>query len=71
MYGLISLYLGYAIYLVLFFRAKKRDAMSKKITIFLGIKLLILTLLYFLFFSDKMTKTERQERLQNLITNDK
>lgn len=71
MHGLIALYLGYAIYLVIFFRSKKRDFLSKKITIFLGVKLAILTLLYFAFFSEKMTKHERQERLQNLITNEK
>lgn len=68
MYGLISLYLGYAIYLVIFFRSKRRDALAKKITIFLGIKLVLLTAIYLVFFSEKMTKEQRQQNLQNLFT---
>jgi len=68
MYGLISLYLGYFIYLLFFFRSKKCDALAKKITIFLGIKLVLLTVIYFAFFSEKMTKEQRQQNLQNLIS---
>ena len=67
MYGLIALYLGYIIYLGLFFYSKKRDFLSKEITIILGIKLIILTFLYFFFFSEKMTKTERKENIYKLI----
>ncbi|MBU6141135.1 MAG: hypothetical protein KGP29_06250 [Proteobacteria bacterium] len=69
MHGLISLYLGYAIYLIIFFRLKKRTPLLKKITIFLGIKLLSLTLIYALFFSEKMTKSDRQEQVEKLIIN--
>ncbi len=67
MYGLIALYLGYALYLIIFIRSKKRDFLSKEITFFLGLKLVALTLLYFFFFSDKMTKLEREKNIQNLI----
>ncbi len=69
MYGLISLYLGYLIYLIIFFRFRKRNnSLYKKITIFLGVKLLFLTILYFVFFDNKITKEERQNDLQNLVT---
>lgn len=61
MYGLISLHLAYAIYLVIFFRTKKRNALYKKITILLGIKLVILTTIYFAFFSHKMTNQNIQK----------
>jgi len=71
MHGLIALYIGYAIYLAFFFRCKKRDFLSKKITLFLALKLVILTSLYFLFFNNKMTKLERQEKLQQLIITEK
>lgn len=67
MYGLLSLYLGYVIYLAIFFHYKKHDQLSKKITIFLGIKLIILTFLYFFFFSHKMTKVERMESFKTII----
>jgi len=70
MYGLVSLYIGYAIYLIVFFRFKKRDFLSKKIAIVLAIKLALLTLLYFTFFNNKMTKEQRIKNLHNLITND-
>jgi uncharacterized membrane protein len=69
MYALISLYIGYAIYLWMFFRAKKHDFFSKKIAIALGIKLAILTLLYFVFFNQKLTTSQRIENLHHLITN--
>ncbi len=68
MHGLISLYLGYIIYLVIFFRAKKRDGLYRKVTILLGIKLLLLTAIYLVFFSDKMTKEQRQQNLEQIIT---
>jgi len=69
MYGLLSLYLGYLIYLIIFFRSSKSgNSLYKKITIFLGIKLLFLTLLYFAFFDNKISKKERQENLEKLIT---
>jgi len=71
MHGLIALYIGYAIYLALFFCCKKRDFLSKEITLFLALKLVILTSLYFLFFNNKMTKQERQESLQQLIVTEK
>ena len=71
MHGLIALYIGYAIYLMFFFRSKNRDFLSKKITILLGLKLVILTSIYLLFFNNKMTKLERQEKLQQLIINEK
>jgi hypothetical protein len=67
MHGLISLYLGYIIYLIIFFRVKKRDSLYKKVTILLGIKLLLLTAIYLVFFSDKMTKEQRQSHIENLI----
>lgn len=67
MYGLICLYAGFAIYLIIFFRCKKTDFLSKKITILLGIKLTILTVLYFSFFSEKMIKEERKENFETLI----
>lgn len=71
MYGLIALYLGYAIYLIIFFRSKKTDFLSKKVTIVLGVKLLILTLLYFLFFDHKMTRDQRKENIQHVIIDKK
>jgi hypothetical protein len=68
MHGLISLYLGYIIYLVIFFRVKKRDGLYRKVTILLGIKLLLLTAIYLVFFSNKMTKEQRQQNLEQIIT---
>ncbi len=68
MYGLVALYIGYFVYLLIFFRAKKRDALGKKITIFLGLKLVLLTVIYLKFFNHKITKEQRQENLQNLIS---
>lgn len=67
MHGLIALYLGYAIYLIIYFHHKKPDFLSKKVTIFLGIKLIILTVLYFCFFNHKMTKEERTENIETII----
>ncbi len=67
MHGLISLYFGYFIYLFFFFRFRKRSALAQKITIFLGVKLLFLTLIYFAFFSQKVTKERRQENIKTLI----
>lgn len=68
MYGLLSLYLGYLIYLIIFFRSSKNgNVLYKKITIFLGIKLIFLTILYFAFFSHKMSKEQRQDNLEKLI----
>lgn len=69
MYGLITLYLGYIIYLVIFFRTKKHNFLYKEITIILGIKLIILTALYIFFFSHKMTKIEKTQKIQNIILN--
>jgi hypothetical protein len=71
MHGLISLYLGFLIYLVIFFRYHRRSAIARKITIVLGVKLLILTVLYFLFFAQKMTKEQRKESLEKIIINEK
>jgi len=67
MYGLLALYIGYVIYLIFYFRHKKPDSFAKKITIFFGIKLTILTLLYFFFFSDKMTKEQRKINIETII----
>jgi len=67
MYGLLALYIGYAIYLIFYFRHKQPDSFAKKITIFFGIKLLILTLLYFFFFNNKMTKEERKINIETII----
>lgn len=67
MYGLISLYLGFVIYLIIFFRSKKRDFLSKKVTIVLALKLVLLTVIYFYFFSEKMTKVERGKNLEKVI----
>lgn len=71
MYGLIALYLGYLIYLVIFFRSKKRDFLSKEVTIILGVKLVVLTIVYLVFFSEKMTKVEREKNIQKIIINQK
>jgi hypothetical protein len=68
MHGLIALYLGFFIYLIFYFRFKKKNALAKKITIFLAIKLLFLTILYLIFFSDKMTKEQRQKNIETIIT---
>ena len=67
MYGLLALYIGYIIYLIFYFRHKKPDSFAKKFTIFFGIKLIILTLLYFFFFSHKMTKEERKINIETII----
>lgn len=67
MYGLISLYLGYAIYLVIFFRSQKPTTFYKEVTIALGLKLIIITGLYFLFFSHNLTKIERKNNIEKLI----
>lgn len=67
MYGLLALYIGYIIYLILYFRYKQHDSFAKKITFFFGIKLIILTLLYFFFFSHKMTKEERKINIETII----
>lgn len=69
MHGLIALYLGYAIYLVIFFRSKEKNFLGKEITIILALKLVLLTAIYLLFFSDKMTKQDRQESVQKIIIN--
>jgi 4-amino-4-deoxy-L-arabinose transferase-like glycosyltransferase len=71
MYGLISLYLAYVIYLIIYFRSDKRDLLYKKITLILGLKLIILTSLYLAFFNQKMTKDERNNNIQNLILTEK
>ena len=68
MHGLIALYLGFFLYLIIFLHFKKRDALAKKITIFFAIKLLLLTALYFGFFAKKMTKEQRQKNIENIIT---
>lgn len=67
MHGLIALYLGYAIYLVVFFRYKNRDATARKITIFLAIKLVLLTIIYLLFFVDKMSPSARLQTFEQKI----
>lgn len=69
--GLLALYLGFLIYLIIYFRFlkanKKIDKLSKKITLFLGLKLIILTILYFAFFHHKMTKEERKNNIETII----
>jgi preprotein translocase subunit SecG len=98
MQGLIALYVGFFIYLILFFRYKKKkmdcfaDArndkierdcgnegaerenlnetqykMAKKITAFLAIKLIFLTILYFAFFAQKPSKQERQKNIEKIL----
>lgn len=67
MYALITLYFGYLVYLTLLFFYKKKDYLSKRIAILLAFKLIVLTVLYVLFFSQKMTKEERQKNLQTII----
>ena len=69
MHGLIALYFGYAIYLAIFFRCKRRDSLYRKITIVLTIKILLLTAIYLAFFKHKMTLEERQKHLQSIIIN--
>lgn len=69
MYGILALYLGYIIYLVIFFRCKNRSNLYRKITIFFGIKLALLTAIYLAFFNNKMTKEERQQHIQSIIIN--
>lgn len=68
MYALIALYIGFAIYLIIFFRFRKTDNLAKKITIFLAIKLVVLTIIYLLFFSEKMTQDQRQKNIKTIIT---
>lgn len=67
MYGLIALYIGFSIYLLFFFSFKKKDKIAKKITILLAIKLIFLTGLYFIFFSNKFTKIEKQNNFEEII----
>ena len=75
MYSLITLYSGYAVYLIIFFRkkksikktAKKNIFLYREITIILGIKLILLTLIYFYFFSNKMPKKLIYENLNQQI----
>lgn len=69
MHGLAILYLGYFIYLTIYFRYDAPTKLAKKITLFLGIKLLVLTAVYFAFFHHKMSKYERQQQLDKLIIN--
>lgn len=69
MYSLLALYIGFAIYLIVFFRFKKTDNFARKITIFLAIKLIVLTIIYFMFFNEKMTRDERQKNIEIIITN--
>lgn len=70
MYTLIMLYSGYFIYLAIFFRCKSKDRIYKKVTIILAVKLVILTILYLMFFSDKMTKEERIENLGKIFSSE-
>ena len=69
MHGLAALYLGYFIYLVIYLRCQKPSEMARKITIFLGVKLVILTAIYFLFFHHKISKYERHKNWEKLIIN--
>jgi glucan phosphoethanolaminetransferase (alkaline phosphatase superfamily) len=68
MYSLLALYIGFTIYLIIFLRFKKTDNLARKITIFLTLKLAILTIIYFMFFSEKMTKEQRQKNIETIIT---
>jgi hypothetical protein len=75
MYSLITLYCGYFIYLIVFFRqkkfikknSKKNIFLYKEVTIILGIKLILLTLIYYYFFSNKIPKKVIYENLNQQI----
>ncbi len=69
MQGLIALYVGFFIYLIFFFCYKKKDKMAKKITVFLAIKLIFLSILYFAFFAQKPSKEERQKNIEKILIN--
>ena len=68
MFTLLALYIGFAIYLIIFLRFKKTDSLARKITALLALKLAILTIIYFMFFSEKMTKEQRQKNIETIIT---
>ena len=71
MHTIITLYLAYIIYLVIFFRSQNRSFLYKEITVILGLKLVILTSIYFLFFDHKMTKEQKQEGVyESIVTKD-
>jgi hypothetical protein len=67
MHTIITLCLGYIVYLVIFFRVKDRSFLYKEITVILGIKLVIISALYFCFFDQKMTKNQKEENVYKLI----
>jgi hypothetical protein len=75
MYSLITLYFGYFVYLIIFFRKKKLIQKTKEksflvyreITIILGIKLILLTVIYICFFSNKIPKKVIYENLNQQI----
>ena len=75
MYSLITLYFGYFVYLIIFFRKKKLIKITNKknfsiyreITIILGIKLILLSIIYFYFFSNKIPKKLIYENLNQQI----
>lgn len=69
MYGLLALYLGYIVYLVIFFRHKNPSKLYRKITILLAIKLALLTAIYLAFFDHKMTKEQRRKNIDSIIIN--
>jgi len=67
MYALISLYIGFVIYLIIYIKHKNKNYLSRKITIFLAIKLIFLTVIYFAFFSSKMPKNDIAKNFENKI----
>lgn len=75
MHSLITLYCGYFIYLIIYFRkkklikkhSKKNIFLYKEVTIILGIKLVLLTLIYCYFFSNKIPKKIIYENLHQQI----
>ncbi len=75
MYSLITLYLGYLIYLIIFFRKKnllkksnkKISFLYQEITIILGIKLILITFIYYYFFNNKIPKNIIYENLHQQI----
>lgn len=75
MHSLIILFLGYVIYLIIFFRKKillkknhkKISFLYQEITIILGIKLVLITIIYLYFFNNKIPKNLIYENLNQQI----
>lgn len=67
MYGLICLYIVYFIYFAMYFKSGRDSHICRKIVVITAIKLVALTLMYLLFFSDKLDKSEQKNNVDKLI----